>query len=90
MSVLQTILYLVVPPVGLYLIIVLLVVGPRMARRPRYRSGQPWPHEPMWWTANPEGAQLPPVDDDHQAAPQAHGVGPARSSLERGGARGSW
>jgi hypothetical protein len=88
-SVLQTILYFVVPPVGLYLIIVLLVVGPRMARRPRYRSGQPWSYEPMWWTANPEGAQLPPLDD-HHAAGGAHSVGAARSSVERGGARGSW
>ena len=80
MSVPQTILYFAVPPVGLYLVIVLLVVVPRMARRPRYRSGQPWPFEPMWWTANPEGAQLPAADAGHVTA----------GNLERGGARGSW
>jgi hypothetical protein len=76
-SVWETILYFVVPIVGLYLIIVLLVVAPRMARRPRYRVGQPWPHQPLWWTANPAGAQLPAVD--------GHAV-----TGERGGARGSW
>jgi hypothetical protein len=78
-SVLETILYFVVPPVALYLLIALLVVGPRMARRPRYRAGQPWTHPPMWWTANPQGAQLLPMDDSG-----------AHSNLDRGGARGSW
>ncbi|MEJ3652877.1 aa3-type cytochrome oxidase subunit CtaJ [Pseudonocardia sp. TRM90224] len=81
MSVLETILYFVVPSVGLYLLIALLVVAPRMARRPRYRAGQPWPHEPLWWTANPAGAQLPPVDG-HAAA--------AGGPTVRGGHRGSW
>jgi hypothetical protein len=76
-SVLETVLYFVVPAVGLYLLIALLVVAPRMARRPRYRVGQPWPHQPMWWTANPQGAQLPAVDG-HAVAGQ------------RGGARGNW
>ena len=75
----QTLLYLAVPTVGLYAAIVLLVVVPRASRRPRYRVGQPWPYEPMWWTANPEGARLPAVD--HQSA---------NVSGERGGARGSW
>ena len=87
MSVPETILYFAVPPVGLYLVIVLLVVGPRMARRPRYRSGQPWTFEPMWFTANPEGAQLPAADEGH--ATGVHGTA-VRSNLERGGARGSW
>lgn len=77
MSVLETILYFVVPSVGLYLLIALLVVAPRIARRPRYRAGQQWPHQPLWWTANPEGAQLP-VSDGHIVAGG------------RGGARGSW
>jgi hypothetical protein len=82
-TVLETILYFVVPSVGLYLLIVLLVVGPRMSRRPRYRVGQPWPYEPMWFTANPRGAHLPPADH----APVVHG---AHAPIERGGARGSW
>lgn len=77
MTVWETILYFAVPAVGLYLLIALLVVAPRASRRPRYRAGQPWQYEPMWWTANPAGAQLPAAD--------GHVV-----TGERGGARGSW
>ena len=77
MSVLETILYFVVPTAGLYALIWALVVVPRRARRPRYRVGQPWTFEPLWWTANPEGAQLPAASDEPVAG-------------NRGGARGSW
>jgi hypothetical protein len=76
-SVWQTFMVFVVPTVGLYFIIALLAAAPRIGRRPRYRVGQPWPFAPLWWTANPEGAQLAPVES-HPA------------SGERGGARGSW
>ena len=98
-SVWETILYFAVPSVALYLGIALLVIAPRMARRPRYRVGQPWPHDPMWWTANPEGAHLPPVDHsgdhagDHTAdhtADRGPALVGARAGAERGGARGSW
>jgi hypothetical protein len=74
-SVWETVLRFVVPPVGLYLLIALLVVGPRWARRPRYRPGRPWPYEPLFWTASPPGAQEPD-----------RGV----AAGERGGARGDW
>ncbi|WP_240157700.1 hypothetical protein [Pseudonocardia broussonetiae] len=77
MDVVVSILWYAVPSIALYLLVAALVVGPRLARRPRYRVGQPWPHEPMWWTANPQGAQLP--------AAHGHAV-----TGERGGARGSW
>lgn len=82
MSVLETILYFVVPSVGLYLLIALLVVAPRLTRRPRHRAGQPWPYPPLWWTANPQGAQLPAGD--------SHAVVGARVDVQRGGARGRW
>jgi hypothetical protein len=90
-SVWETILYFAVPTVALYLGITLLVVAPRMARRPRYRVGQPWPHPPMWWTANPEGAHLSPADHsaDH-GAERGPILAGARAGAERGGARGSW
>lgn len=77
MTVLQAVLFLVVVPVALYVLIALLAAAPRMGRRPRYRAGQPWTFEPLWWTANPAGAQLPP--------PAEHLV-----SGGKGGARGSW
>ncbi len=89
-SVWETILYFVVPAVALYLGIALLVVAPRMARRPRYRVGQPWPHDPMWWTANPQGAHLPAVDHAGDHTADLGSLADARSGVERGGARGTW
>jgi hypothetical protein len=93
-SVWETVLYFAVPSVALYLGIALLVVAPRMARRPRYRVGQPWPHGPMWWTANPQGAHLPAADHTADHAGHTAERGPAmtgaRAGCERGGARGSW
>lgn len=77
MSVLDTVLVFGVAPLGLYLLIALMAAAPRVGRRPRYRVGQPWTFEPLWWTANPEGAQLPP--------PAEH-----VTSGQKGGARGSW
>ncbi len=77
MSVLQTILVFVVPTVGGYLLIALLAAAPRLRRKQRYRTGEPWNYEPLWWTANPEGA--------HLASVASH-----PTSAERGGARGSW
>ena len=82
MSVWETILYFVVPSVGLYGLIALLVARGRLSRPQRYRVGQPWPYEPLFWTANPDGAPL--SGDDHVAAPGS------RTGFERGGARGSW
>ena len=75
-SVLETLLWFGVPVVGLVLLIVLGVVGPKQARHKRPRVGQ-WDYDPLWWTANPEGAHLPAAS--------------ARMTTgERGGARGSW
>lgn len=78
MSIQDTVLLYVVPPLGLYVLIALLVVaGRRRPRRPRYRPGRPWPYGPLFWTANPQGAQLPEPDE-------------RVASGARGGARGEW
>lgn len=77
MSVFETVLVFVVAPAALYAAIALLAAAPRLRRRPRYRSGQPWTHDPLWWTANPVGAQLPAA---------AEHLTPGT----KGGARGSW
>jgi hypothetical protein len=77
-SVWQTFLVFVVPAVAFYLLLAALLTLPGRSRRPRYRVGQRWTFPPLWWTANPEGAQLPPPD----RARTARG--------ERGGARGTW
>ncbi|MFC5996716.1 hypothetical protein ACFQE5_21135 [Pseudonocardia hispaniensis] len=78
MSVVETVLIFVVTPLVVCLVIALMVAAPRLARRPRYRVGQPWTYGPVFWTANPEGAGLTPARDEDT------GDG------EQGGARGSW
>lgn len=77
MSVLQTLLVFGIPVAAVIFLVVLAVMGPKHAKRKRYRVGEAWDYEPLWWTANPEGAHLPAAH-----APAAAG--------ERGGARGSW
>ena len=78
MSVFETILYYVVPTGALYGGIWTIATLRNRKKRPqRYRLGQPWNFDPLWWTANPEGAHLPAAH-----APAASG--------QRGGARGNW
>ena len=65
------------PTIGIILLVVLAVVGPKRAKMSRHRVGQAWGYAPLWWTADPEGADLP--------------AGTGRpTGGERGGARGSW
>ena len=77
MSVLETLLWFGIPVIGIFLLVYLAVLGPKQAKRKRYKVGDAWNYEPLWWTANPEGAHLP--------APHTRAV-----AGERGGARGSW
>jgi hypothetical protein len=73
----QTVLVLVLGSLGLFLLISLLAAGRRGQRPSRYRPGEPWRFEPVWWTANPAGASLP--DTAQHAA-----------STPKGGASGGW
>jgi len=75
--VLQTVLVFVLVPLVLYGLISLLAAGRRRQRPSRYRPGEPWRHDPVWWTANPVGAPV--------RAPVEH-VGNAT----KGGAEGGW
>lgn len=59
MTVVETLLIFVVAPGVLYVGPALLISARRRGRRPRYRVGAPWPYEPLFWIANPEGAHLP-------------------------------
>jgi len=80
-TILETVLLYGVVPLGLLLLISLLAAGRGLARRPRYRPGEPWRYPPVWWSANPEGAGLPEVAE-HEPAELA--------GASRGGAHGSW
>ena len=77
MTVLETILFLGVVPVAAYGLIAAAVALPKLARRPKHRPGDPWSYAPLWWTANPAGAQLPAAAEHPRTG-------------DRGGARGNW
>jgi hypothetical protein len=79
-SVVETVLVYVLAPAVLYGAVALLTIARKAARRPKYRSGQAWEHEPVLWTANPEGAHLAPHDPHAIENPAA----------TTGGARGHW
>lgn len=81
MSVVQTVLAFVLPPVVIYAVVALLTIAPKSAKRPKYRTGEKWTYEPVLWTANPAGAHLP-AHVDH--------IEPAEGAATTGGARGHW
>jgi hypothetical protein len=57
-------------PLGLFVLITLAVVGPILARRPRYRPGRSWSYDPVWF-AGPADPQLALRD----AVPTLHAKG---------------
>jgi hypothetical protein len=98
-TVLQTIGVYVLIPIALYGVIALFTMWPRIARGPRYRPGQEWPFDPVWWTGNPEGVGTVAAPTAPTAPPAvAGGAGVAAGTggaggtagTARGGARGNW
>ncbi|HEX5401573.1 MAG TPA: hypothetical protein VFX16_04640 [Pseudonocardiaceae bacterium] len=85
MSVVQTILVYVLIPAAIYGVIALLTLWPKFARGPRYRPGQPWTYEPVWWSASG-------VVDPRQTggSPVEHTAADSSERTARGGARGNW
>lgn len=72
----MTIVYFVVVPVGFFLIIAFLAALPSMLRRPRYRPGRPWKHDPLWFGG---------PDDADQAVAKAR-----PGATAKGGASAEW
>jgi len=79
-TVLQTIGVYVLIPLALYGVISLFTLWSRIARAPRYRPGQEWNFDPVWWTGNPDGVGV---------VARTPG-GESTASTARGGARGNW
>ena len=69
------ILYYVVIPLGIFLVIAFFSTLPSMLRRPRYRPGRPWQHDPLWFNG---------PDDPDRA------VSTARAGTAKGGASAEW
>lgn len=72
----MTIVYYVLIPLGAFLLIAFFASLPSMLRRPRYRPGRPWKHEPLWFSG----------PDDPEAALQRARPG----ATARGGASAEW
>lgn len=81
MSVIETVLIFVVIPGAIFGAIGIYTLRSKFAGSQRYRPGQAWDHQPMWWSANPEGLSSGHGVDDEP-------VPAGRMNL--GGARGSW
>lgn len=75
LSVLETVLWFVGVPLGLFVVITLLVMAPSAARGPRYRPGLGWWAAPVWFNG----------PDDPDAAVRA-----AEPTAGGGGASARW
>jgi hypothetical protein len=82
--VVQTVLIYVLIPAAIYGVIALLTLRPKYARVPRYRPGQPWTYEPVWWSAT--GA----VDASHAHQLTESTAADTSVRTARGGCRGNW
>ena len=51
-SVVQTICVYVLIPAAIYGVIALLSLASKRNRTPRYKPGQAWSYDPVWWSAH--------------------------------------
>ena len=89
MSVVQTVLVFVGIPLGVFVLVAALVLGPGAMRAPRYRPGGAWDYQPVWYLPHPDPsgpAAGQPAAGQPPALPAA-AVEPVRAS---GGASGEW
>jgi hypothetical protein len=92
--------YLGVPLVIVLVMAALIFLPGGSHRRPRYRPGQPWEHEPIWYEPHPEGSADAGHGDGHgavgalphgeRAAITSGAAAPVRKAGPLGGARGTW
>ena len=54
--------YGVIPLVVLLLLFAATMLRPSGRKAARYRVGDDWPYEPLWWIGNPKGTGLPGAD----------------------------
>lgn len=92
MSIVETLLVFAGIPLAVYLVFTVGVYLPHAVRARRYRPGEPWEFEPLWFAPQTELLD----DDTRSLVAVAHG-NPQRQAIEgraapvaRGGARGNW
>ena len=71
-----TIAIYVLIPLGAFLVIAFFSALPSMLKRPRYRPGRPWKHDPLWFNG---------PDDPQNAL-----IGARPGATARGGASAEW
>jgi hypothetical protein len=54
-TVVQTLLVYVVAPLAVVAVLALLTLVPGRPKKVRYKPGQPWEHEPVWYEPHPVG-----------------------------------
>jgi hypothetical protein len=101
-NVAETLLVFLGVPLAIVLVMAALIFIPGGKRRPRYRPGQSWPHEAIWYEPHPEHAPVADDGDGHgpagTALPSAERTAitsgavaaPVRKAGPLGGARGTW
>jgi hypothetical protein len=82
-NVAETILVFVGIPLAVVVLLAMLIFLPGGRKRPRYKSGQPWAHAPVWYEPHPEHG--PASGHGGQAA-----IGSSATAGPLGGARGTW
>ncbi len=86
MTVVETVLVFVGIPLGASGVLALAVLGPAAARTPRYRPGNGWDYDPVWYLPHPEHAG-PVSAAAGRLALEGSVTQPARAM---GGASGEW
>jgi hypothetical protein len=85
-NVAETLLVYVGAPLAIIVVLALLVYLPGGRGRPRYKSGQPWEHEAVWYEPHPDHTPSADGHGELTAGTTAHAV----SAGPLGGARGTW
>ncbi|MGY1770866.1 aa3-type cytochrome oxidase subunit CtaJ [Blastococcus sp. SYSU D00813] len=70
MSVVETILVYGVIPLAIVLFFAVLTLIPGRTKKARYKPGQSWDHEPIWWEPHPLHG---PAAGNHDSDPKAIG-----------------
>jgi hypothetical protein len=84
-TVAETLLVFVGAPLAVVLLLAALIYLPGGRKHPRWRAGQPWEHDPIWFEPHP-GAVRTGGHGSHAAIE----TGATTSGGPLGGARGTW
>jgi len=95
MSIVETVLVFVGIPAGIFLLLAILVLGPGAMRAPRYRPGNGWDYQPVWYLphpthAGPASSLAEANRSGTPALPGQVGPDPVQPARANGGASGEW